>query len=364
MIVDMVRNDLGRIAKTGSVDVTALFGAERYPTVWQMTSEVRAESAAPFDEILACTFPAASITGAPKARTMEIIDALEPSPRGVYTGIAGYMAPGGDFQFNVAIRTAVIDQTREQLTFGVGSGVTWDSDPRAEYDECLLKARVLGRRAEPFELLETLRWDPDGGYHRRAAHLSRMETSASYFDFACDRTRLDAALDAAVASASDCQRVRLLLTAEGAPRTESFALTLNDQPVRACLAVSPIDDMDPFFFHKTTSRAAYATRRCETCDDVLLWNLRGELTESTLANIVLELDGELVTPPVESGLLAGTERAHAIAIDRIRERPVGVAELARASRLWLINSVRGWRPLVVVSHGTEPAAPPFTTPGA
>ena len=277
------------------------------------------------------------------------------------------MAPGGRFQFNVAIRTALVDQARGELAYGVGSGVTWDSDARAEYDECLLKARVLGPRAEPFELLETLRWDPDGGYHRRAAHLSGWRPRRLTSTSPCDRSRLDAALDAAVASATDRRRVRLLVTEQGTTRTESFALTLDDQPVRACLAVSPIDDMDPFFFHKTTSRAGYFAPRCGKCDDVPLWNLRGELTESTLANIVMELDGELVTPPVESGLLAGTERAHAIAIGRIRERPVGVAELARASRLWLINSVRGWRPLVVVRHGTEPvapAAPPFTTPGA
>ena len=365
MIVDMVRNDLGRVARTGSVDVTALFGAERYPTVWQMTSEVRAESAAPLDQILAATFPAASITGAPKARTMEIIDGLESSPRGLYTGIAGYVAPGGDFQFNVAIRTAVVDQAAGHLTFGVGSGVTWDSDAKAEYDECLLKARVLGARGAPFELLETLRWDRDGGYHRRAAHIARMESSASYFDFRCERPDIEQALDTAVVSGGDRQRVRLLLAEDGAVRTESFVLAPDQPSMRACLASTPIDDADPLFFHKTTSRGGYEARRCDSCDDVLLWNPRGELTESTLANIVVELDGELFTPPVECGLLAGTERAHALAAGRIRERVIEVAELSRVTRLWLINSVRGWREVVVIGHDAGPdgsGAPGLTRP--
>src|SRR5262249_23587259 len=139
MIVDMVRNDLGRIARTGSVVVSRLFDVEKYPTVWQMTSEVVCESDAGLDQVMAAMFPSASITGAPKARTMEIISELEDRPRGVYTGTVGHVAPGGDAQFNVAIRTAVVDVGHGQVSFGVGSGVVWDSAGDAEYDECLLK---------------------------------------------------------------------------------------------------------------------------------------------------------------------------------------------------------------------------------
>ena len=353
MIVDMVRNDLGRIARVGSVDVQRLFEAEKYPTVWQMTSEVACDSSASLSEIMAAMFPSASITGAPKARTMEIIAALEDRPRGIYTGTIGYVAPSGDATFNVAIRTALVDTARQSLTFGVGSGVVWDSNGEAEYDECLLKGGVLTAMAPEFELLETLAWAPDGGYARLDGHLKRLGQSATYFDIGYQAAAARAALDRAVAGATAPQRVRLLVSEAGATRVESTPLVAAVEPARVRLAQTPIDSSDRFLFHKTTRRAVYESRLESDVDDVLLWNERGELTESTIANIVVELDGVLVTPPVEAGLLAGVEREDLLDAGRVVEETISVDDLARATRLWLVNSVRGWRRAVVVERAAR-----------
>ena len=353
MIVDMVRNDLGRIARVGSVEVLRLFEAEKYPTVWQMTSEVACDSAASLGEIMAAMFPSASITGAPKARTMEIIAALEDRPRGIYTGTIGYVAPNGDATFNVAIRTALVDTARESLTFGVGSGVVWDSNGEAEYEECLLKGGVLTAMAPDFELLETLAWAPEGGYARLDRHLKRLAQSAIYFDIGYQAAAARAALDRAIAGATEPQRVRLLVSEGGVTRSESTILVPTVEPVRVRLAQTPIDSSDRFLFHKTTRRAVYESRLESDVDDVLLWNERGELTESTIANIVLELDGVLVTPPVEAGLLAGVEREELLDAGRVVEETVSVDDLARATGLWLVNSVRGWRRAVVVERAAR-----------
>jgi len=349
MIVDMVRNDLGRIARTGSVEVLRLFEAEKYPTVWQMISDVACDSTASLDEIMAAMFPSASITGAPKPRTMEIIAELEDRPRGIYTGTIGYVAPNGDATFNVAIRTALVDTARGSLAFGVGSGVVWDSGGAAEYEECLLKGGVL-MAAPDFELLETLAWAPDDGYALLDVHLRRLAQSARYFDVAYQEAAVRAALDRAVAGATSAQRVRLLVSEAGGARADSTPLVPGVEPVRVRLARTPIDSADRFLFHKTTRRDSYDSRVEPDVDDVLLWNERRELTESTIANIVLELDGVLVTPPVDAGLLAGSFRAGLLEDGQVVERTVPVDDLTRATGLWLVNSVRGWRRAVVVER--------------
>ncbi|MFN0317942.1 MAG: chorismate-binding protein, partial [Burkholderiales bacterium] len=193
MIVDMVRNDLGRIARTGSVTVPKLFETERYPTLWQMTSTVQARSNASFLQILQALFPAASITGAPKARATQIIAELETTPRGVYTGCVGYLAPGGRARFNVAIRTAVADRDSNRTEYGLGSGIVWDSTSSAEYAECLLKARIVTDAPPPFELLETLLWEPGDGYFLLQEHLRRLRDSAQYLDVPADIVKVEAA---------------------------------------------------------------------------------------------------------------------------------------------------------------------------
>jgi para-aminobenzoate synthetase/4-amino-4-deoxychorismate lyase len=183
MIVDMMRNDLGRIADVGTVETPELFVVERYPTVWQMTSVVHARTRVSLGEIFAALHPSASVTGAPKFRTLEIIRELEAQPRGVYTGAVGYLRPDGNGHFNVAIRTAIVDAARGHAEFGVGSGIIWDSEPASEYEECLLKGAVLGAPQPEFELLETTVWTASGGFLHLGRHLSRMRDSAEYFGF-------------------------------------------------------------------------------------------------------------------------------------------------------------------------------------
>lgn len=355
MIVDMIRNDFGRVAHTGSVRVPSLFDIERYPTLLQMTSTVTAETDATLSDILAATFPCASITGAPKVRTMRIIHDLEREPRGVYTGAIGYIAPGRRARFNVAIRTAVIDRDLGSATYGVGSGVVWDSDAAAEYDECLLKARVLEPRPEgaaDFRLLETLRWTPDEGYFLQERHLMRLRESAEYFNFVFDNGAIMNKLAGTVARLNEPARVRLLVDRRGHVAVEAYSLPPNhySAPLRVGLARMPISSTDVWLYHKTTRREVYDAARATRpdCDDVILWNERGELTESTIANIVLEIDGRQFTPPVSAGLLAGTMRAHLLESGEIEERVLKLEDLSRAAGLWLINSVRGHLGAVVI----------------
>ncbi len=352
MIVDMVRNDLGRIADVGTVEVPELFTVERYPNVWQLTSRVTARSRASLADIFSALHPSASVTGAPKKRTMEIIRDLEPRPRGVYTGAVGFIAPDGNGQFNVAIRTAVVGLDDGRLEFGAGSGIVWDSDADAEYDECLLKASILGKRTAAFELLETTKWDPAEGFALLDRHVARMADSARYFGFPFPEPEVRSALALAVADATGPLRVRWRLSADGAVQVDrqEFALW-GDRPVLAAIAGEPIDANDPFLFHKTTSRAVYDRARATAvhADEVILWNDRGEITEATTANVIVEWnDGSFATPPVGCGLLAGTARAEAIASRGVVERTISVDAMMAARRVWLTNSVHGWREAHIV----------------
>jgi para-aminobenzoate synthetase/4-amino-4-deoxychorismate lyase len=343
MIVDMVRNDIGRVAEAGSVRVPELFAVERYPNVWQMTSTVVGRCTAPLEEVFAALHPSASVTGAPKVSTMGLLRNLETTPRGVYTGAVGHIPPDGLARFNVAIRTAVIDRRAATLTFGVGSGIVWDSDPGREYEECLLKASVLGRRPIEFELLETLRWTPGDGFYLLDQHMARLLASAEYFDVAVSRTEVERTLASALADESTEQRVRLLVSRAGAIRVERQPYVARAQPLALRLAASPIDRSNLFLYHKTTNRAVYDEARAamSDCDDVLLWNTSGEVTEATTGNLIVEIEGTPVTPPVSCGLLPGTCRAALLAAGEIVERRVSVDDVRRARRLWLINALHG-----------------------
>ncbi|MBK8961865.1 MAG: aminodeoxychorismate synthase component I [Candidatus Competibacter sp.] len=353
MIVDMIRNDLGRVARTGSVAVPRLFTVERYPTLLQMTSTVTAQTRASVAEILANLFPCASITGAPKVRTMEIIQELEPQPRGVYTGSIGFIGPDRHTCFNVAIRTVLIDRQRQQASYGVGGGLVWDSDPAEEYQECLLKARVLTAPSPSFQLLETLLWEPETGYFLRAAHLARLADSAVYFDVPLDRAAIEARLTALAVNLNEASKIRLLVNLDGAFTVETMPLaaTGSPQPQRVALAATPVDSSAIWLYHKTTRREVYDAARAARpdCADVILWNERGELTEACMANVVLDLAGCWCTPPITSGLLAGTFRGWLLAAGQIQERVLTRADLRAARRIVLINSVRKWRPALLVS---------------
>ena len=349
MIVDMIRNDLGRVAEVGSVEVPELFSTERYPNVWQMTSLVTARSTASLEEIFASVHPSASVTGAPKVRTMEILSGLEPAPRGVYTGAIGHVPPDGNASFNVAIRTAVIDLTSRRVEFGVGSGIVWDSVASAEYEECVLKGSVIGRPPVSFELLETLRWTAGEGYFLLERHLARLKQSAEYFDFAYDAEKIQSALLGAVSGLAGPLRVRLLVSADGGVRVEHAPLISSNTPLTVVLAADPIDPQNVALYHKTTRRDVYERARAQAtgADEVILWNQKDEVTEATTANVVVEVAGGRVTPPIRSGLLAGTFRAELLERRAIEERIVTRADLQAASQIWLINSVHEWRPAIL-----------------
>lgn len=360
MIVDMVRNDMGRIARLGSVRVPELFEVEKYRTVWQMTSTVACETRASLSEIFAALFPAASITGAPKASTMRIIQELENSPRRIYTGTLGYIGPGFGrersaerrrAQFNVAIRTFLLEKRSGQVEYGLGGGIVWDSEPRDEMREAYAKAKILTETPPDFSLIETMLWTPEGGFVLLERHLERMRESAAYFDFPFDEMEIRGRLagwkvrsplpTGEGPGVRGIQRVRLLLDAEGGISLERSALNPLPAPYRVRLAENPIASKNPFLYHKTTYRKPYEAARLPNFDDVLLWNERGELTESTIASLVVARGGELLTPPVECGLLPGTARAQWLAEGRLREAVIGVEDLAGCDKIFLLNSVRG-----------------------
>ena len=352
MIVDMVRNDIGRIAEIQSVFATDLFALEKYPTLWQMTSTVRAKTKASLCAILSALFPAASITGAPKPRTMQIIAELETTPRRIYTGSIGFMAPGRRAQFNVAIRTVLVDARKQQAEYGVGGGIVWDSTPAGEFEECRTKAQILGKPDVAFSLLETILWTPQEAFFLLERHLNRLADSAEYFSFPMDIRAIRDHLTALARRFSQTSRkVRLLLCETGRIETQAEELNASKSisPRRVCLARAPVDSSNPFLYHKTTNRGVYdeARARCPGYDDVLLFNQNGELTESCLANIVVETQDGFYTPPVRCGLLAGTYRAWMLEQGTIGERVLTVEDLLRARSVFLVNSVRGRQKVMV-----------------
>lgn len=344
MIVDMVRNDFGRIAIPGTVQTSEMFSIHKLPTVFQMTSTVTARTDATLCGILSATFPPASVTGAPKIRATEVIDEVERSHRGIYTGCIGVIGPGRNATFSVAIRTAIVSRSGV-AEFGVGGGITWDSDPTCELEECHAKALVLTRPKHDFSLLETIAWSRAGGFHLLDLHLERMADSAHYFDFLVNRNDLICALEtAALEFKHDEMRVRLLADRDGRASIEAKELVRLKQPLTVALSSQPVDTSDPFLFHKTTQRSVYdaALASAPTADDVILFNERGHVTEATKANLVARFGDSLVTPPVEDGLLNGTMRRHLLSSGQVAEASLRIEDLERADKLFLVNSVQGW----------------------
>lgn len=352
MIVDMVRNDLGRIATPGSVSVPRLFTVEKYPTVWHMTSTVQAETHASVAEIFTALFPAASITGAPKNSAMRIIAENESSTRRAYTGAIGFLAPNRHAQFNVAIRTLLINLKTQRAEYGTGGGIVWDSKCDSEQNECRTKALILNASGEPFSLLETMLWTPKEGVFLLREHLARLSASAEYFDVSIDlaaiRNRLERLEDSLPPSP---HRVRLLVACDGVITCEPTPFTIPTYavPLRVALAACPVDRNDPFLYHKTTRRRTYteALTTCPGFDDAILYNTHGEVTESTRASLVVEIDGERCTPPVRCGLLPGTLRQHLLDTRVLVERVVTRDTLLRSPHVWLANSLRGLIPVTV-----------------
>jgi len=341
MIVDMIRNDLGRIAKIGSVHVPELFTIEKYPTLLQMTSTVQARTDVSLDEIFSALFPCASITGAPKVSTMNIIAELETIPRRVYTGSIGYFSPNRKAQFSVAIRTAIIDRESSRAEYGVGGGIVWDSTSADEYSEALLKARVLTERTHEFSLLETILWTPQNGYFLLEKHIERMRDSADYFGFSFSRENIKQHLEKLSAEFPSPQRIRILVNRIGEISTETKEFQIQENPFKVSLSDQRINSNEIFLYHKTTNRNIYPSLT-HGMDDVLLSNENDELTEFTIGNLVVEINGELFTPPLSCGLLAGTFREYLLETQQITERVIRKDELPTCTKIFLINSVRKW----------------------
>jgi len=355
MIVDVVRNDLGRIATLGSVTVDALCSAERYPSVWQLTSTVSAHLRAglALSDVFRALFPPASVTGAPKIRATAIIRELEPSPREVYCGAIGMLRPGGDATFNVAIRTAWTTAGSETLHLQAGGGITADSTATGELREVGAKLDAFTRPTEPPALFETIRVQR-GVAVRLERHLSRLAASADHFGVPFDRDTAVRMLDGTIARAApaDVVRARLELAPDGAlaawTRTHDPALPSGLAPV--VFASEPVDRRDVRLYHKCVDRARYeaALAAAPGMFDVVLWNTDGEATELTRGNLVVELDGRRLTPPVDCGLLGGTLRGELLDQGEIEERVLSINDVRAAERLWFVNSLRGWVPIGLV----------------
>jgi para-aminobenzoate synthetase/4-amino-4-deoxychorismate lyase len=353
MIADLMRNDVGRVARAGTVRVAELCAVERYRTILQMTSTVegRLLPGVSLDGVFAALFPCGSVTGAPKISAMGLIADLERSPRGAYCGAVGVVAPGGDASFNVAIRTLDIDLDTGLAAYGTGGGITWLSSPEGEWDEALAKAAVLSEADPTFRLVETMRLE-GGVCQRLERHLARLESSARYLGFPFDPTRVRHAIEReARVWPAEGRRLRLLLSAAGNASVETSPLPPPaTEPLAVALARAPVSSQDWLLFHKTTRRETYEARRRERPDmfDVVLQNEKGELTEFTIGNLVVEIGGERLTPPREAGLLAGVFRGELLARGEIREQPLRPRDLRKIQRLWLVNSLRGWVPVRLV----------------
>ncbi len=354
MIVDLMRNDLGRISDIGSVHVTDLFTVETFKTLHQMTSGVSAtiKEGTSLAHLLEAIFPPGSVTGAPKIRAMELIAELEDSPRGVYCGAIGRISPDGHSLFNVAIRTPVFfpDGHGEM---GIGSGVVADSEGAREYAECLLKMKFLTDKVHRFELIETLLFDPELGanceYWLLERHLTRLANSARHFGFRCDVAKVRAALEASVADQRDVRlRVRLLLHEDGATTVTSAAMPAAPAGTVIGYVVSPtrLDSTNVFLAHKTTERTLYDREwqhyhDAHAADEVIYLNEQGVLAEGSRTTIFVERDGVLLTPPLSAGALPGVLRTELLASGRAVERRLTLDDLAGGATVYLGNSVRG-----------------------
>jgi len=368
MVVDLLRNDLGRIAVPGTVRVPDLWSIERHPTVWQLTSTITATPRPGVDltDVFTALFPCGSVTGAPKVSTMKIIADLEHSERGVYCGALGLLRPdpsaptgsvGLEARFAVAIRTASIDKVRGVVEYGSGGGITWDSSPAAEWDEVVVKTWIVdpghSTGLSPPALLETMGFHPTGadvdghGVRNLDRHLQRMASSAAYLGYPPPVGARDVVLDA-VSGLAGSARLRLVMRMDGHLELGVHPLTEDLRTGRSlvlCIDREPVDSTDDRLFHKTTDRGRYdqRTSRHGRADDVILVNERGEVTETTRANLLIRLGSQWVTPPLRCGLLPGVERARLLESGRVVERVVTEDELGESDAVATVSSLRGWR---------------------
>ncbi len=343
MIVDLLRNDVSRVARPHSVKVPHLFAVQTLPTVLQMVSDVTAVTRpdTTLCDVFGALFPCGSITGAPKVQAMRMIKSLEPAPRGIYCGAIGVVRPGGHATFNVAIRTVTLRHARASC--GIGSGITADATAEAEWQEWRIKRGFLERASQSFQLLETMRLE-NGVFQHLEAHLARLQRAARHFAYPLDEAHIRQVLNDMINDQS-AWRMRLLLDAWGHAQAQAFALPPAPSPVTLQLAHRAFDDAHSEFTRfKTTHRAHYEAFAPSDPDvfDTLLFNAAGELTECTRGNIALLLDGRWVTPALRCGLLDGIGREMALKEGRLVEAVVHIDDLPRVQALAFVNSLRGW----------------------
>jgi para-aminobenzoate synthetase / 4-amino-4-deoxychorismate lyase len=354
MIVDVVRNDLGRIARVGTVHVDSLCHAERYPSVWQLTSTVGADlrPGASLADVFGALFPPASVTGAPKIRATSIIRELETRPREIYCGAVGIVRPGGDATFNVAIRTAWETVDSDVLHLNAGGGITADSTAIGELREVGAKLAAFTRPMDPPALFETMRVE-HGDAVRLDRHLSRLAASADYFGVPFDGDAARRTLGEAIARSerADLMRARLDLAPDGALTALARAHDPALPPGGALVAFDefPVDRGVVHLYHKCADRTRYdaALASAPGMFDVVLWNGDGQATELTRGNLVVELDGRRLTPPIDCGLLGGVLRGELLDHGEIEERVLTLDDVRAAKRLWFVNSLRGWVSIVL-----------------
>lgn len=350
MIVDLLRNDLGRISATGSVRVCRLFNVEKYQTLFQMTSDIKARLKTDdfvFD-IFRYIFPSGSVTGAPKIKTMEIIRQLEKEPRKIYTGSIGFFSPDKSGTFNVAIRTLLINSQTKAAEMAVGSGIVYDSIPEREFEECCLKANFLTHRPQEFQLIETMLWRPDKGYLLIDKHLKRLESSSKYFNFPFNKKDIMAALKKLQRYfKKNFYRVRLLLDRKGNIKLKSSLLKKPGKRPKVCISSKKTRSRNPFLYHKTTNRKIYDVeyKRCKRLGfyDVIFTNEKGEVTEGAISNIFIRKNGKFYTPPINCGVLDGIYRRYLLSSKKyiIKEKVLFIDDLFSADEIYLSNSVRG-----------------------
>ena len=346
MIVDLMRNDLARVSVPGSVEVPELFKVETYPTVHQMVSRIRSRLRDGHDavDVLATIFPCGSVTGAPKIAAMKALRRLEPEPRGAYTGSMGWIEPGGDASFNVLIRTIEWPAGANRARLGLGSGLVVDSVPRDEWAECLLKGEFVRRESQDFDLIETMRFEPDEGIVELERHLDRMRSSSADLDFKFDRHSARNELQAATFGRKDRAMVRLLLSRSGAMAIEVKPFEdPAELPARVTVRPLPVDRDDFRLRYKTTDRRFYDhIRREEGAFETVFVDPDGMLTEGSRTNLFVERNGKLLTPPLSRGLLPGILRAKLIDEGRAEEAELTPDDLADG--FYVGNIVRGLVP--------------------
>ncbi len=354
MIVDLLRNDLGRICTHGSVQAGDLFATETYPTLHQMVSTICGEQREDIGlyDLFRALYPSGSITGAPKIKAMKLIQTLESGPRGIYTGTIGFITPRRDMVFSVAIRT--IEIAGEEGTYGSGSGIVWDSDPHEEYRECQLKARILGSAVNPeLQLFESILYS--SAYLWKEEHLKRMESSAIALGFPWDKIaalqRLNQ-LSEELHAPSSRFKVKLTLSFQGVFTATAQPIEVNNPalPIRICFASERTDSSQPLLLHKTSDRQLYdrffALARQKGYDEVIFLNQRGEVTEGAISNIFILMGRNIFTPPLESGLLNGIFRRYMLSTRPfVQEKILTLSDLKEADAIYTANSVRGFRPV-------------------